>query len=563
MCSFDVPPHTGPLPSAGLQTVLIGICSCRGNGARRAAVRETWAKNPQGNTRPVFFVGEGEGQLEDDVVVVSGAPDDYQHLPAKVQGFFRQMLEESSFDWLFKCDDDTYVALDRLVELTRLGYEHAGDGDWMPLRRAASGGAGYLLSRRLVSELAANESLPRTGAEDVIVSGAAVTLCGGRYLATRRLCYHSRRYPRWDNNQITAHWLSPERMKAVHTLCSGQPWHVMTIHHLTWQDQIEFYEDGIFARVSCDESGVWDTDENGQVELRWFDRPAEKIDIGEPSPGPDRIVVRLQGGLGNQMFQYACGLALARLYGMSLEACWFPLGREFRLERFGVNLIPEPLPDACHTFLADQYEEGLEELLRSHASRMNGGVLLLDGHFQNERMFAIGSRDVASFFLSALTPRIPETPEGYTSVGVHVRRGDFVNHELHDLCQPGYFHTAMEQMRQALRRPWFVIVSDDPEWCRQTFAGPRDIQIMEKGDCFADFETLLGCDAHVISNSTFGWWAAWLAEQVRRRTGVNTPHYVIAPDQFLNGRPWEVLPDRWNRLPPDGSLPPTKFPGVR
>ena len=564
MRSFDTASGVDiPAPGGDGGTILVGICSCRAHAMRRAAVRETWMRNSPANVRPVFFVGEGEGIIEDDVVVVRGVPDAYEDLPAKVLGFFLQMLEVDSFDWLFKCDDDTYVALARLDELTRLGYEHVGDAEWMPRRRAASGGAGYLLSRRLVELLAADKTLPGTGYEDLIVSGAAMALCDGRYLATRRLCYHSKRYPRWDNNMITSHWLSPERMKAVHSLCSGLPWHVITIRHTDWQDQVEFYEDGTFARVSCDESGVWDIGDDGQIELDWFDLPREKIDLREPLPGPDRIVVRLYGGLGNQMFQYACGLALARFRGIGLEASCNSPDREFRLERFGVTLVPPPPMDDCQTAQVNQYEEGAEERLWNQANWMNGGVLLLDGYFQNERMFAASAREVAGFFLSSLTPRVPGTPEGFTAVGVHVRRGDFVNHPLHDLCLPEYFLTAMERMREAVRRPWFVIVSDDPGWCRRHFAGPRDVHVAGTGDCFMDFETLLGCDAHILSNSTFGWWAAWLAEHVRRQNGSDTPHYVIAPDQFLNGDTWEILPDRWHRLPPDGTSPSAVLSGSR
>ncbi|BCU79491.1 hypothetical protein llg_42060 [Luteolibacter sp. LG18] len=504
-----------------------------------------------GNMRVVFFVGEGEEPVEDDVVVVRGVPDDYAHLPAKVLGFFRQMLAEDDFGWLFKCDDDTYVALDRLRDLAGKGYDHVGDAAFMPGRRAASGGAGYLLSRRLVECLVADETLPATGAEDLIISGAAAVLCGGRFLATPRLCHHAKRYPRRDNDVVTSHWLDPRRMRAVHALCRAEPWHVMTISHAHWQDQVELHEDGTFARLSCDDGGTWDVDAHGNVHLRWFDYPADKIDLGEPRSGPERIVVRLQGGLGNQMFQYAAGLSLARRCGLPLEACWHEVSRGFALERFGVALVPSPAAGDCETFLVDDYVEGAEGHLRHHAARMNGGVVFMDGHFQNERLFADAAGEVAEFFLATFVPRATAVPDGYTPVGVHVRRGDFVNHPLHDLCGPGYYLAALERMRGLVERPWFLVVSDDPSWCREHLAAAADVQVMAPADLFTDFEILLGCAAHVISNSTFGWWAAWLAEHVRG----GESHLVIGPDRFLRGRPWEILPERWLRLCPETPVP--------
>ncbi len=91
-------------------------------------------------------------------------------------------------------------------------------------------------------------------------------------------------------------------MRPVHTLHTAEPWHVMAIRHSQWQDQVASHEDGTFARQSCDHCGYWEQDAKGNLEMRWFDYPADRIDLGEPRPGPARLVVSLQGGLGNQMF---------------------------------------------------------------------------------------------------------------------------------------------------------------------------------------------------------------------------------------------------------------------
>jgi hypothetical protein len=101
------------LSNVRLPQVLVGICSCRKNSNHRKAVRETWFPVDVPGISARFFVGSGECPEEPDTVGLD-VPDDYEHLPIKVLQFFRYALAHFEFDWLFKCDDDTYLAADRL-----------------------------------------------------------------------------------------------------------------------------------------------------------------------------------------------------------------------------------------------------------------------------------------------------------------------------------------------------------------------------------------------------------------------------------------------------------------
>src|SRR5690606_20183194 len=112
----DRAPMIMPSPSPSVR-ILVGICSSRKNRQRRDAIRRTWMSAPVNGIRCVFFVGAGDHPLDEPDTVALDCPDDYDHLPAKVIGFFTHCLENFEFDWLFKCDDDTYVALDRLGQL--------------------------------------------------------------------------------------------------------------------------------------------------------------------------------------------------------------------------------------------------------------------------------------------------------------------------------------------------------------------------------------------------------------------------------------------------------------
>ena len=145
--------------------ILIGICSCAKNGELRQAIRETWMPEKSEAMEAVFFVGPG-GSTEDDIVVLD-APDDYEHLPAKVLAFYRHALNHMSFDYLFKCDDDTYVATERLPELAT-GVDMIGNEFLDGPNQYASGGAGYLLSRNAVAILSEHDQFPSIGDEDLI-----------------------------------------------------------------------------------------------------------------------------------------------------------------------------------------------------------------------------------------------------------------------------------------------------------------------------------------------------------------------------------------------------------
>ena len=198
------------------EKILVGICSCRQYADKRQAVRETWFPHGVPGVEAVFFVGDGDHEiLEPDTDCVA-APDTYDDLPAKVLAFFRHALEHYKFDWLFKCDDDTYLAADRLHGLLDHRAEHVGNY-FVNTRGAADGGAGYLLSRRLVEIIAADSSLALTGPEDVIIGLAAIGT-GESHASDGRLIRTMFPMPRWDNHLITCHRLSPHDLHTVHAL---------------------------------------------------------------------------------------------------------------------------------------------------------------------------------------------------------------------------------------------------------------------------------------------------------------------------------------------------------
>ena len=181
--------------------ILVGICSCRAYAEKRKAVRETWLSRSAAGIECCFFVGGGKPIVDESDTVVLDCDDSYEYLPQKVLAFFKHALETSDFEWLFKCDDDTYVMLDRLRSLAQEEYGIVGD-EHIARRGSPSGGSGYLLSRQVVEKIAGDPSLPSRGAEDIIIGEAAIHF-GAKPMISKQLHWDAIPYPRASNDMIT------------------------------------------------------------------------------------------------------------------------------------------------------------------------------------------------------------------------------------------------------------------------------------------------------------------------------------------------------------------------
>lgn len=247
--------------------ILVGICSCAGAHKRRETIRNTWMKHAEPGIECRFFMGRREEAEEKDVVSL-WVHDDYNHLPEKVLAFFRYALEHYDFDWLFKCDDDTWIDLSRLATLPDERYDLIGDMS-LQARGAPSGGAGYLLSRALVEKIAAETDVPLTGAEDLIFGELAVRL-GARCHATDRLNLNNKPYPMDDNDLITSHWCSPEQLEAIEAFHAAKPLAEYHGSHAHWEDTLAFYANGTFRRKTTGCAGRYTFQGPRRLTLHWF-----------------------------------------------------------------------------------------------------------------------------------------------------------------------------------------------------------------------------------------------------------------------------------------------------
>ena len=184
---------------------------------RRESCRRTWFTGVGGREGVdcLFLMGDpglSKPELRGDELWLP-CPDDYASLPQKTHLFCRWALENAEFEYIFKCDDDTYVCLERLLAVPS-GLDYCG---WkLGKRNYASGGAGYLLSRR-AAEIVARDVVEETGPEDRLVGQhlhrAGIALVHDPRFRPWRKLSHT---PRPDNDLITGHYCGHIRICRVH-----------------------------------------------------------------------------------------------------------------------------------------------------------------------------------------------------------------------------------------------------------------------------------------------------------------------------------------------------------
>lgn len=294
-----------------------------------------------------------------------------------------------------------------------------------------------------------------------------------------------------------------------------------------------------------------------------------------PTPGaapvpkpPAAVVVKLMGGLGNQMFQYAAGLALARKHGvpLQLDTTFFqdPTPRPNITPRnYALDIFP--LHEGCVRLNdAAARPAGLKRAAEKHfhydaaTADLPAGVYL-DGYWQSPRYFESIEPEVRRAF--ALSPTLDEAAAAFAAqikqseaVCLHVRRGDMVHNahtaSVHGSCSLDYYRTACDLLAQKFPNAHFFVFSDDPAWCAgQDLTGGRPCTIVSRPGATeaVDLFLMRQCRHFITANSSFSWWAAYLGEAPEKT--------VIVPDPWFTDPSLDVsdlCPKawiRWSRQP--------------
>lgn len=291
------------------------------------------------------------------------------------------------------------------------------------------------------------------------------------------------------------------------------------------------------------------------------------------------IISNLIGGLGNQMFQYAAGRALSLEHSVPLRLdisafANYGLHQGFELERV-FNCAAKIATEAdVRRILGWQSSHSMRRIVSRPglaAIRRAGFVIephfhywpditqtpqdcYLVGYWQSEKYF----QDVASVirsdftFKTSLANRNAEFAKQINqvnAVSLHVRRGDYANNSkttaTHGLCSLEYYQAAIQYITERVKQPVFFIFSDDVEWVKENLKTylPCEYVDHNKGvESYNDMHLMSLCQHHIIANSSFSWWGAWLNPSVEK--------IVIAPKRWFANTTdvSDLIPQGWVTL---------------
>lgn len=283
------------------------------------------------------------------------------------------------------------------------------------------------------------------------------------------------------------------------------------------------------------------------------------------------IRIVLLGRTGNNLFQYALGRVLAEKHGVPLvmDASWFDRAGWAEVSHFLKLPLQAKVIRRCslasralRKFAHKHFWEcrGVPFLRESTADQSFDARFLkapadcaLFGYFQSPRYFEAVEGPLRSELNGLLAGGV-EIPEAWSArmaspgaVAVHVRRTDYLTHPVFRVCDGGYYRQAMREMRERVEDARFFIFSDDPAWCRGEFR-EADQEVVDSGTAGAnplfDLRLMSLASHHIIANSTYSWWAAWLGEKTGQRVLMPDRWYaqdLVAPIEEKNPGHWETV----------------------
>ena len=292
------------------------------------------------------------------------------------------------------------------------------------------------------------------------------------------------------------------------------------------------------------------------------------------------IITQLIGGLGNQLFQYAVArkIAYERNVSLKLDVTGFDdyKLRPYKLRSFNIkaeiaskeeisrikksseNQIIKNIYQKIDTIMPYSRKHYIKEPFFPYDPRIEQIIdnVYLEGYWQTEKYF----KSIASLIRSEVT--LKEEMEGKSSelketilndeqsVSIHVRRGDYVTNDLtsqiHGCCSLRYYSKAIQKINGLLGSPNYYVFSDDVPWTKENLKINNPTIYIENEGPDKDCEELILmslCRHHIIANSSFSWWGAWL--------GTNVDKITIAPSRWVNDPSRDmsdIIPEGWIKI---------------
>lgn len=297
----------------------------------------------------------------------------------------------------------------------------------------------------------------------------------------------------------------------------------------------------------------------------------------------EKAIVKFNGGLGNQMFQYAFAYTVAKKFNLQMffDFCFFEdvkhtaiaTDREFELHAFDIKCQEASKEDLAkvvfskrqsklqkflwQNFKLKSFEPDGNDFLQKNSYVFDKTLFkkpyyYYNGYFQNEKYFKSEKENLIKCFTLNLPldeqnqnvlNKILET----NSVSIHIRRGDYITLEnankFHGVCSLDYYKKAIDFIAKRVKNPHFFVFSDDIDWVNKNLKiqYPMTIVDFNQNQGWFDLELMKNCKHNITANSSFSWWGAWLNQ--------NPTKIVIAPKKWtVQKRKCDIIPKEWIKL---------------
>jgi hypothetical protein len=296
------------------------------------------------------------------------------------------------------------------------------------------------------------------------------------------------------------------------------------------------------------------------------------------------IIVSLFGGLGNQMFQYACGKVVAKNLNAELK---FDISHitdrtprnnfTYRDYELGVFNIKDEIAtiEEVRQFIPDLWnsKECIKQLYK--LKRLFKGKSLyfekskftynkdielvkdntfLYGYFQTERYFENHRSELLQNFMlkdkiDKINSSLIDQIKSENSVSIHIRRGDYINSTFEILDIQDYYMKAIEIIQERVEKPSFYIFTNDYLWTEENFSSfdikKTIVKFNKNNQSYLDMILMSNCKHNICANSSFSWWGAWL--------NTNPEKIVIAPEKWFKNSnyiesTYDLIPSEWIKI---------------
>ena len=262
------------------------------------------------------------------------------------------------------------------------------------------------------------------------------------------------------------------------------------------------------------------------------------------------IVIRILGGLGNQLFQYAYAKSLAaKGYDVKIDIAAFKnytLHGGYHLDQFKIDVKTASPAESWFAKYFFNFPKKEKRLLFQESFLKPFRNKYIKGYFQTEKYFKNIEDEIRQDFtfkneISLLCKH--KMSEVDRPIALHIRRGDFlINSANHNNLGLDYYEASLDRFDSNRN---VIIFSDDSEWCKEQNLFEDDRFLVSEGnDSYTDLCLMSLCTDFIIANSTFSWWGAWLSKSINKVVCSPDPKKWFGPNNAHLDTS-DIIPKEW------------------